>query len=261
MQHTNPDLRYLNVDILVYGYMKLDKSWHSDNARNFFTRLYLVTNGGGYLRTGTEFIEMRPGNIYLIPSEYDFGFGCESLEKVFFHVLLPTSGKTDILSGIGRILTLSGCEEMIDSLQNLFGARDTVSMLKAKTLVYTILDRFITEYKLQLSNDRALSPLSIQAIAHIRENVSVKLTVKEIAAQLYVSESKLRNTFLAEVGIPIGSYMDDVIFFSVRKMLTEGHSIEAVANTLDFCDRNYLARRFREKFGKTISQYRHEQAV
>ena len=109
MQYVNPELRHLNVDILAYDYMHLDKNWHSENARNFYTRLYLVTGGSGYLRTDTEVIEMRPGNIYLIPSEYDFDFGCERLEKVFFHILLPTADKTDVLSGIGRIFTLSGC--------------------------------------------------------------------------------------------------------------------------------------------------------
>ena len=256
MPHTNPDLRHLNVDILVYGYMQLDKNWYSDNARNFFTRLYLITDGSGYLRTDTEVVEMTPGNVYLIPSEYDFGFGCESMEKVFFHILLPAAGKTDILSGIGKILTLSGCEDIIRSLHDLFGARDTASLLKAKALVYTLLDSFITQYGLQLSESRPLSPLVTQTMSYIWDHTSVKLTVKEIAAHLYVSESKLRNTFRKETGTPLGTYMDDAIFFTVRKMLTEGHSIEAVASALDFCDRNYLSRRFREKYGKTISQYR-----
>lgn len=261
MWHNNPDLRYPNVDILVYEHIRLDENWCSDNARNFFTRLYMVTDGCGYLRTDKEVIEMRPGNIYLIPSEYDFGFDCQSLEKVFFHILLPSAGKTDILSGIGRILTLTGCEEIIRKLYELQGAQDITSLLKIKTLVYTILDSFATQYNLQLSGDRSLSPAISQAITYIREHPSVKLTVKEIAARLYVSESKLRNTFRKEVGVPIGTYMDDAIFFAVRKMLTEGYSIDTVATTLGFCDRNYLSRRFRERFGKTISQYRQERAV
>lgn len=258
MRHENPDLRHLNADILVYGYSRLDSNWNSDDARNFFTRLYLITDGSGYLRTDTGIIEMRPGSIYLMPSEYDFGFGCERLEKVFFHILLPTAGKTDVLSGIGRILTLSGCEDIICSLRDLFGAQDTRSLLKVKTLVYTILDRFATAYNLQLSDDRSLSPLVGQAIAYIWEHISLKLTAKEIAGQLYVSESKLRNAFRAEAGTTIGAYMDDAVFFTVRKMLTEGHCADEIAGALGFCDRNYLSRRFREKFGKTITQYRQE---
>lgn len=261
MQYVNPELRHLNVDILVYDYMHLDKNWHSENARNFYTRLYLVTGGSGYLRTDTEVIEMRPGNIYLIPSEYDFGFGCERLEKVFFHILLPTADKTDVLSGIGKILTLSGCEDIVYSLRDLFGAQDTASLIKIKMLVYIILDRFISQHQPQLSEDRQLSPLTRRAIDYIWENVSMKLAIKDIAAQLFVSESKLRNTFRAEVGMTIGAYINNAIFFAVRKMLTEGHSIDEVASVLDFCDRNYLSRRFREKFGKTISQYRQDLLV
>ena len=261
MSYIDPNLRHLNVDILVYDFMQLDSSWYSDDARNFFTRLYLVTDGSGYLRTDSEVIQMHPGNIYLIPSEYDFGFECEYLEKVFFHILLPTTSKTDVLSGIGKILTLSDCKDIIGSLRDLYGARDTASLLRVKTLVYTILDRFTTKYDLQLSDDHAHSPLIAQVIAYIWEHPSVKLTVREIAAQMYLSESKLRNTFRAEVGLPIGEYIDDAIFFTVRKMLTEGHAIDKVASALGFCDRNYLSRRFREKFGKTISQYRQEQII
>ena len=172
MRHENPYLRHLNADILVYGYTQLGKNWFSDNARNFFTRLYLVTDGCGYLRTPTEVIEMRPGNVYLIPSDYDFGFDCEYLEKVFFHILLPTPGHGDILSQIGKILILSNCEEIIRNLRDLFGTQDIASLLKAKALVYTLLDSFISQYGLQLSDNRQLSPLIAQAMAYIQDHVS-----------------------------------------------------------------------------------------
>jgi AraC-like DNA-binding protein len=258
MRHENPALRHLNIDILVHGYMQLDKNWYSDNARNFFTRLYLITSGSGYLRTDAEVIEMRPGNIYLIPSEYDFGFGCESLEKVFFHILLPNANKTDILSGIGKILTLSNCEGIISELLNLYEIRSTASLLRTKLLVYTILDRFTTQYQLQLTDDQQLSPLVEHTMDYIWEHLSIKLTVKEIAAHLDISESNLRNTFRSETGMTVGAYMDDAIFFTVRKMLAEEYSVNIITSTLDFCDRNYLSRRFRERFGKTISQYRQE---
>ena len=258
MQPYKADLRHLNIDIVGHGKVQLDASWNCDDARNYFTRLYLVTGGSGYLRSGTQAVEMRPGNIYLIPSEYDFGFGCASLEKIFFHILLPFGEKTDILSEIGRILTLPDCQEIIDTLYKLYGSNDIVSLMKTKMLVYSVLDSFISLYQLQFSENREFSKLVEDALDYIWKNVSIKLSVKDIAAHLYVSESKLRNTFRAEVGLAIGAYMDAAVFFTVRKMLSSGYSIEHIANTLEFCDRNYLSRRFKEKFGKTVSQYRQD---
>lgn len=261
MQYQSKDLRHLNIDIVGEGFVKLDQSWNCDDARNYFTRLYLITDGSGYLHSKTEDIQMLPGNIYLIPSEYDFRFGCTSLEKVFFHILLPSAEKTDLLSEINRILVLPACQPIIDQLRQLHNARDTAALLKTKMLVYSILNRFIDQYHLDFSDNRQLSLLVEDALAYIWKNISVKLCVRDIAAHLYISESKLRNLFRSEVGVPLGAYIDDAVFFTVRKMLFNGYSIEHISTTLEFCDRNYLSRRFKERFGKTISQYRQELSI
>jgi len=261
MQHYNRNLHNLNIDVVGQGYVHLNSSWNSDDARNYFTRLYLVTEGSGYLRSKTEDIQMLPGNIYLIPSEYDFGFGCESLEKVFFHILLPSIDKTDTLSTVGRILTLPDSGDLIESLRLLHNSTDIASLIKTKMLLYTVLDSFFTRYNLQLTENQQFSPLVEKALTYLWENISVKLSVKDIAEHLFVSESKLRNAFKNEVGTALGTYIDDAVFFTVRKMLSSDYPIGHIANTLEFCDRNYLSRRFKEKFGKTISQYRQEMKV
>lgn len=258
MQAHKANLRHLDIDVVVFQNIRLDQNWHSENARNYFTRIYMVHNGSGKLYTNNGTITMRPGNIYLIPSEYDFGFSCESMEKVFFHVLMPFGEKTDMLSEIQRILILPDRLDTINTLYNLCEATDVVSLFKVKTILYSVLQDFISQYDLHFSDKLNLSPITQNALAYIWENTSVKLTAKDIADHLFVSESKLRNVFKEEVNVTIGAYIDDAIFFTVRKMLSSGYSIEQIANALEFCDRNYLSRRFKEKTGKTLSQYRQE---
>lgn len=258
MQAHKANLHHLDIDVAVFQNIQLDQNWHAENARNYFTRLYMVRNGSGNLYTGSGTITMRPGNIYLIPSEYDFGFSCESMEKVFFHILLPFGEKTDILSEIQQILILPNRWDTINTLYDLCEATDVASLLKAKTILYSILHDFISQYDLHFSDNHVLSPITQSALDYIWENISIKLTAKDIADHLFVSESKLRNVFKKEINMTIGAYIDDAIFFTVRKMLSSGYSIDHIANTLEFCDRNYLSRRFKEKTGKTISQYRQE---
>ena len=124
MQLGNADLNNLNIEVVHRGKVQLDASWHSKNAKGYFTRLYYVKSGNGYLRDGDAMIPLQPGNIYLIPSEYDFGFGCTELEKIFFHILLPAGEMTDILKEIGRILVLPNEGECIDQLYEAYGKED-----------------------------------------------------------------------------------------------------------------------------------------
>jgi len=258
MRPRNIDLYNLDIQVIHRGRVRLDASWRSSNAKDYFTRLYFVKSGSGYLRSREGTVKLEGGSIYLAPSEYDFGFGCEKLEKVFFHVLLPAGEKPDILSEIGRILVLPNCRDIIETVYQLYDNADIASLLRTKLLIFTVLDRFISQYNLHFSGKAAFSPLVTDALDYIWHHVSPKLSVSEISQRLYVSDSKLRNAFKAETGTAIGKYIDDAVFFTVRKMLTAGFSIEQISGKLRFCDRNYLSRRFKEKYGKTVSQYKRD---
>ena len=261
MHPANNDLYTFDIEIIRHAKVKLDSSWKSLNAKNYYTRLYLIKGGSGYLRDSDKTILLEPGNIYLLPSEHNFGFGCTELEKIFFHILLPAGEKMDILQEIQSILVLPDSKDLVDAMYESYGRNDAISLMRVKMILYTILDRLIAHYDLQFSSIGELSKLSTKVLNYIWSNISVKLSIRELAQEMYVSESTLRNTFKADVGVALGQYIDDAIFFTVRKHLTAGVSVEEIAQRLGFCDRHYLSRRFKEKFGKTISQYRKDQLI
>ena len=256
MHPSNTDLFTFDIEILRHAKVSLTPAWKNTNARNYYTRLYFIQSGKGHLQCGGKEIPLEAGNIYLIPSECRFGFGCETLDKIFFHIMLPAKEKTDILSEIGTILILHDRQDIIDALYRSYGQTDPISLLRVKNLLYLTLEQFFSVHDIQFSCSQALSKLSSDALRYIWGHISVKLSVQDVAQQLYVSESKLRNTFKNDTGIALGKYIDDAVFFTVRKMLTAGVPIEQITVRLGFCDRNYLSRRFKEQFGKTISQYR-----
>ena len=261
MRPVNNDLYTFDIEITRHAKVHLDASWKNPNAKSYYTRLYFVKSGSGYLRDSGEIISMEPGHIYLIPSEHNFGFGCTELEKIFFHILVPAGEKMDILQEIQSILTLPDSGDLVERLYEYYGRSDAISMMRVKMILYTALDRFIDRYNLQFPITGELSLLTQKALRYIWDNISVKLSTRDIAKKLYVSESTLRNTFKADIGIALGKYIDDVVFFTVQKHLTAGVSVEEITQRLGFCDRHYLSRRFKEKFGKTISQYRKEQMM
>ena len=261
MRPNNTDMYAFDMEIIRHAKVHLNSSWKSLNAQNYYTRIYLVKSGNGYLRERNKNIPLEPGNIYLIPSEHNFGFGCTELEKIFFHILLPAGEKMDILQEIESILVLPDSAELIEAMYAAYGQNDAISLMRVKMILYTIIDRLITRYDLQFSCAGELSKQTAAALRYIWDHISVKLSTREIAQKLFVSESGLRNAFKADVGIALGKYIDDAVFFTVRKYLTAGVPVEEIAQKLGFCDRHYLSRRFKEKFGKTISQYRKDQLI
>ena len=85
----------------------------------------------------------------------------------------------------------------------------------------------------------------------------VQLTTKELAEQLFICESTLCKKFKNEVGVTIGTYIDDLIFFNAEKMLLKTKwSINQISETLGFCDQFYFSRRFKHKYGQTPLEYR-----
>ena len=106
------------------------------------------------------------------------------------------------------------------------------------------------------------SKLIQSSISYIENNTSIKLTVKDISKELFVSESKLRNEFLKEMEMPIGKYIDDMIFIKARQMLSIAiNTISSVSSELGFCDQFYFSRRFKEKFGITPTNFRKKNKI
>ena len=81
--------------------------------------------------------------------------------------------------------------------------------------------------------------------------------MKEIAEQIFVSESKLTKGFRHDLGMSIGTYIDHKIIFEAEKLLADcNYPMIDISEKFGFCDRFYFSRRFKEKTGQTPRQYR-----
>lgn len=89
-------LRDTKIDIDRALFVKLYKNCIFTTSGNVFSRIYYITKGSGFLKTKDRYIELKQGNVYLIPPSCKFSCGCEYMEKIFFHFALPTSEKYDL---------------------------------------------------------------------------------------------------------------------------------------------------------------------
>ena len=96
----------------------------------------------------------------------------------------------------------------------------------------------------------------MNTIEYIRENLSVKISVKELADRLYISESILAKKFRKEVGITLGKYIDKMVFYEAEKLIMQGDlTIGQISEKLGFCDQFYFSRKFKERYQETPQSY------
>ena len=248
-----------NLNIHRASFVTLNSRWNFTTRGSVFSRLYFVSSGGGFIKTKKQNIILKPGMVYFIPPNCRFSCGCEYMEKIFFHISLPTVEKYDLFINRDNICELPYSIKMQKELKELLHTDNYLDIMKVKLLILETLLEFCDKYPEEPVKIKKFTPLTEKIISFIDENLSVKLTVSDISKSLFLSESKIRNTFKEEMGMPIGKYIDDMLFIKARQMLIDSEkSIATVSAELGFCDQFYFSRRFSEKFSRTPSKFKKE---
>lgn len=248
----------LKLEIYHGEYVQLDHRWKKSRVCDVFTRLYYVQSGSGYLRRNGQTILLEPGNVYLIPSGCEFAYGCTQLSKIFFHIAVTTADGLDLLSFIQNICWAPFSPQEFDELMQC-RTGDYFNLIKLKLLLYKAVVECQAQYPTPFLPIRQYSDLVEHAIKHIQTNLSLQLDAANIAEALFVSESRLRKRFREETGIPLGKYIDVLVFLQAKLLLmNDTASISQISQTLGFCDQFYFSRRFRKKFHQTPSEFRRE---
>ena len=251
-----------NLGIHRAAFVRLDNRWNFTTRGSVFSRLYFIMRGEGFIKTKNQEITLKEGNVYFIPPNCKFTCGCEYMEKTFFHISLPTVEKYDFFLGIDKIYALPYSVEKQEFIRSLLKTDNYLDIIKIKLLLFEVLVDFCKNLPKETGKIKKYTPLTSKIISYIDENLSIKLTVEDIARALFLSESKIRNSFKEEIGIPVGKYIDDMVFIKARQMLTDStKSIATVSSELGFCDQFYFSRRFKEKFGRTPSNFKFENKI
>ena len=111
------------------------------------------------------------------------------------------------------------------------------------------------------SADVLTMPPSDERIVHVleylRKNLPAAPTVAEVAAEAYLSSSRLLHLFKAECGIGLGEYILKLRLREARRyLLTDEAPISEVAAAAGFSDQSHFSALFRREFGLPPLQYR-----
>jgi AraC-like DNA-binding protein len=93
-----------------------------------------------------------------------------------------------------------------------------------------------------------------QVLAYLRQLPLKKVSIKEIAATVYLSESRIIHLFKEETGIPIRRYLLWLRLIEALKAIFKGVSFTVAAHETGFSDAAHLSRTFKQMFGLTLSE-------
>lgn len=250
--------KYVNrirLSILHCGYATVGKEWTGSIRNPVYSRLYYVKKGKAVIVTEKERIELLPGNWYLLPAGVTFDYSCpEKLEHIFFHLKLFDFDEVDLLRSVPKPISI--CAETDEKLcKNIKGANVT-DWLKVRQVVEGVLLSLLEKHNISLKIED-YSPCIFKALQYIKQNLSMQLTISEVAENIFVSKSTLTKRFQKELAMSVNQYIHDTIMFQAVQLLRSTDiSVLAVSEKFGFSDQFYFSRCFKAKFGMSPREFR-----
>lgn len=100
-----------------------------------------------------------------------------------------------------------------------------------------------------------------QAIAYIEENLSIHISLAEIAQHFYVSQSTISQLFRKKLGVSFYRCVTQRRLIAAKELILSGSALENVARQVGFSDYSSFYRAFRQEYGISPRQYRTLQEV
>ncbi len=189
------------------------------------------------------------------------------LDNLFEELILVEGGSFDSIKlhifelyiSLSRLASEGGA-----SLRNIFGSDfklinslnglDTVSQLAIWTREMAL--HFIVNVFSALPQ---LSGTTTQAVTYINAHYMEKLTLRDLAAALFVNDSYLSKLFRQDLKTSFTDYLNNIrIEHSVELMRSTSLSLLEIAGMVGFDDQSYFTKIFKKITGTTPRQYKAE---
>ena len=161
-------------------------------------------------------------------------------EKSYDFPLLIENGLTEIWQSL-----LMATDGIYQYTQDLSDERFTLLL---KCIIKQLQTQIYTEKE---------SPLVKEIKRYIKANLSKKITLEEVCAQVYLSPAYCESVFKKETGETVIDYAINEKMIRAKALLTEGaSSLIEISEELGFSDYNYFSRLFKKRVGISPLQFK-----
>ena len=256
-QYTQMFFEQYRMNITDSGYAEVNGEWACGHVCSPFSRLYYVTEGTGEIWTQDRHFKLLAEHVYLIPLGTVYRSDCrDHLNHLYFHFNIDTPNGYDLLRGM-ECAGISYPRSKTERLTALYQSGTLLDQMELQQELIATMIRLLKKQTCPPEFQATYSDEVLRTIEYLREHLSAQLTVEKIADALFLSKNSLFKQFRREVGLPIGKYIDKLIFFRAEQLLTKSNlSVKEISESLGFCDQFYFSRRFLQYFEERPLAYR-----
>ncbi|WP_163411558.1 helix-turn-helix domain-containing protein [Flavobacterium ajazii] len=196
-----------------------------------------------------QFLEIENCEGYVLEFTYDFFCKDDKAVELIYHNGLYCHFGLNELINIPDTESFNKVENYFRSIQNELMAKD----FEYETSLHSVLKLLIIEvsrYKI-FQQQRALykpDALFLQFLNLVRDSFEKRLTVKEYAVQLNITEQKLNELTKKNTGETTQQLINDLIILEAKRLFNyENLNVKQVAYQLGFDDNHYFSRFFKKQ--------------
>ncbi len=247
----------IRLNLVYFGHSIIDNEWTGRIVSPDCSRLYYVSRGKSYITMNGVRTRLIPGKWYLLPAGCSFDFECvEEMDQFSFHLKLCDIAENDLLSSCNDIVCYEHSAIDYDFLKHCAGSSDLLDGLKLRRIIYDLLLGIIEKHNINIYREN-YSSCVFSAINYIKRQLSMNLSISEIAENAFVSKSTLTKHFRKELGCSVNDYILQKIMFEAECLLiSTTMPILEISEQYGFTDQFYFSRRFKEHFGVSPREYR-----
>ena len=274
--------RVFNVnEIITVHYFEYEKDYFFIGEKHDFWELVYVDKGEIEIDMGDEKRSLTQGNIaFHQPNEYHnlrangivapnlivITFKCKSPSMDFFRKrILPLS---DIEKHLLATIVQESMNSFSSPLENTFLTeltRKEISTFGSEQMIQLSLEQLLISlyrnFDITRINSTTLKrgieqDLMSNALSYLNENISQKLSIKQISDSLGVSATTLKNLFKEQIGEGIMTHFAKMKIDIAKSLIREGNlNVSQISSYLGFDSVHIFSRRFKQITGMSPTQY------
>ena len=225
----------ISVSLFVCGSQKASPNWITNNLPTPY-RLYYVKGGSAYLRVGKNEIKLQKNCFYLFPSSLPFVIRQDPndrLDHLYYNFIMSPT----VISSEPICMGLRDHElfpHFLEIMEQSVIVYKKSNSRKDREVVVSILEAFLTLMLTQNPVTNTENSDILKSIEYMERKYKQDITIKEIAAELFLSEDYFIRKFKKAMGMTPYSYLSRLRLSIATELLSGGVTLQKAAEATGF---------------------------